>query len=102
MKYQFIIYICFLISSLFISNCLLFKDVSGAITQSISYEVDFNNPNSHFQSNRLYFDINSGIDINVRKITFNASFYLITLYIERKSERISLLPRNLKFLSISY
>ncbi len=79
-------------------NCLSRTDVSGATTCSLPYDIDNTNSNSHFKSNRIHFNIYPGIEISVKKITFNASFYIITLYIKRKPEDNCIFMKHLNIL----
>ena len=98
MKYQLKILIPFFIFIMVLINCLSKTNVSGATTCSLPYDIDNTNSNSHFKSNRIHLNINPGIELNVKKITFNASFYIITLNIKRKPEDNSIFMKHLNIL----
>ena len=102
MKNQHKIFILLFIFIIVLTNCFSRPDVSGAVACSPSYNINANNSNLHFKSNRIHLNINPGIELNIKKITFNASFYIVTLYIKRKSEESSILIRYLKLFSIKY
>ena len=79
-------------------NCFPRTDVSRASTCSLVYDIDMTNSNSHFKPNRIHLNINPGIELSVKKITFNASFYIITLNIKRKPEDNSIFMKHVNIL----
>ncbi len=97
MKNQLKKLIPFFILIMIMLNCFFRIDVSRAATFNSICDPDLTN--SHFKSNKIHLNINLGIEINVKKITFNASFYIITLYIKGKPEYSSILTRYFKFSS---
>jgi len=99
MKNQLKILIPFFILILVLIICFSRTDVSGATACSLPYDIDIINSNSQFKSNRIHLNINPGIKLNVKKITFNASFYIITLNIKRKSDDKSIFMKHFNILN---